>query len=78
MRAAIAALPYEHPKLAVTVQVDGAESWATQLQRCIARSRPVLELHAAQDALAHSNGQPSAQEVSAAALRQPMVVIRRR
>jgi hypothetical protein len=79
MRAAIAALPYEHPKLAVTVALDGQDNWASQLQRCIARSRPVLELHAAQAEPAPvGNGHATAQEVSASALRQPMVVIRRR
>jgi hypothetical protein len=76
MKAAIAALPFEHPRLGVTVALDGAEGWATQLQRCIARSRPVLELHAAEPPVAPaSNG---AQAVSAAALRQPMTLIRRR
>jgi hypothetical protein len=75
MKAAIAALPYEHPKLAVTVALDGAESWATQLQRCIARSRPVLELHAAEPI---GSAQPTAQEVSAAAQRRPMALVRRR
>jgi hypothetical protein len=79
MRAAIAALPYEHPKLAVTVQVDGAEGWAAQLQRCIARSSKVLDLYAAEPPTANgARLAPTAQEVSAAAQRRPMVVIRRR
>jgi hypothetical protein len=72
MKAAIAALPYEHPKLAVTVALDGHDSWAAKLQGAIARSRPVLELHAQEPiAPVESNG-PSPAEVSAAAMRRPM------
>jgi hypothetical protein len=74
MKAAMAALPYEHPKLAVTVALEGAEGWASQLQRCIARSRPVLELHRAEPI---GSAHPTPQEVSAAASRRPLVSYRR-
>jgi hypothetical protein len=77
MKAAMAALPYEHPKLAVTVALDGHDSWGAKLQGAIARSRPVLELHAAEAAPVASNGHDAA-AVSAAAMRMPMVSYRRR
>jgi hypothetical protein len=85
MKAAIAALPYEHPKLAVTVAVDGDESWALRLSRAIERSHKVIALRAIEGAVAPtSNGQAAndhttASVVSAASLRQPMAqLIRRR
>jgi hypothetical protein len=72
MKAAIAALPFEHPRLGVTVALDGRDSSATALQGAIARSRPVLELHAAEPAPVAPNGGHDAAAVSDAALRRPM------
>ena len=74
MKAAIAALPFEHPRLAVVATVDGRDNWAKALQGAIARSRPVLELHAAEPAPA-ANGGHDAAAVSATALRRPMPVV---
>jgi hypothetical protein len=76
MKAAIAALPYEHPKLAVTAVLDGSEDLGARLNRAIQRSAKVIELRAA-DAPVASNGHDAA-AVSAAAMRTPMVSYRRR
>jgi hypothetical protein len=81
MKAAIAALPYEHPKLAVTMAIDGHDSWATKLQGAIARSRQADAYRLIEAAPSAPNGQAegnSAAEVSTAAMRRPMALIRRR
>jgi hypothetical protein len=77
MKAASIAIQYESPKLAVTVQVND-EGMAARLQRCIARSNGAEAYRLIEAApLAPSNG-ATAQEVSAAAQRRPMTLIRRR
>jgi hypothetical protein len=45
MRAAIAALPFEHPKLAVTATIN-AEGFAAQLEAARSRSAKIFELRA--------------------------------
>jgi hypothetical protein len=77
MKAAIAALPYEHPKLAVTAVLDGTEDLGARLHRAIQRSAKVIELRAAQPEPVASNGHDAA-AVSAAAVRTPLVSYRRR
>jgi hypothetical protein len=76
MKAAIAALPFEHPRLAVTAVVDDRDLGA-RLARAIERSARVIEFRP----IEHEPPRPvapTAQEVSANALRRPMVVVRRR
>jgi hypothetical protein len=46
MRAAIAALPFESPKLAVTAIGPMSEGFALQLERAISRSGKVIEAQA--------------------------------
>ena len=46
MRAAIAALPFETPKLAVTAIGPMSEGFAMQLEKAIARSGKVIEAQA--------------------------------
>jgi hypothetical protein len=43
MKAAIAALPFENPKLAVTALVDGGNHWAARIERARLRSAKVIE-----------------------------------
>ena len=81
MKAAIAALPYEH--LAVTAVLNGDNDWAARMDACIARSRKVQEDRALLEAQpieppAASNGHAvyaTASEVSAAAVRRPMPIV---
>jgi hypothetical protein len=47
MKAAIAALPFEHPTLAVTALVDGGNDWAARIERARLRSAKVIELRPA-------------------------------
>jgi hypothetical protein len=49
MRAAIAALPHEHPKLAVTAQVH-TEGWGARLEAARERSAKVLAFRASERA----------------------------
>jgi hypothetical protein len=84
MKAAIAALPYEHPKLAVTAVLDGTEDLGARLSRAIERSHKVIALRAIEhEPMAPSNGNGAshseAAEVSSASMRRPMAqLIRRR
>jgi len=44
---AIDAIPFEHPKLAVTAIIpDGGDRFAERLEKALARSKPILELRA--------------------------------
>jgi hypothetical protein len=82
MKAAIAALPFEHPKLSATLAVQADDSWAAKLKNAIARSRQAEAYRLIQAApSAASNGaavHETAQEVSSASMRRPMALIRRR
>jgi hypothetical protein len=44
MRAAMAAIPFEHPKLAVTATIEAGD-FADQLEQAIERSRRVIEVN---------------------------------
>jgi hypothetical protein len=44
MRAAIAAMPFEHPKLAVVATADGNGDFAFQLDQAVERSRRVKDI----------------------------------
>jgi hypothetical protein len=80
MKAAIAALPFEHPRLAVTAVVSD-EGMAGRLARAIERSAKVIDFRPIELRPPETMAAPvaaTAQEVSAAAQRRPMVVIRRR
>jgi hypothetical protein len=46
MRAAMAALPFENPKLAVVATVDGNKDFAFKLDQAVERSRRVLMIEA--------------------------------
>jgi hypothetical protein len=82
MKAAIAALPFEHPKLSATLAVQADDSWAAKLQGAIARSRQADAYRLIQAAPSAANGQAedhtTASVVSTAAMRRPMALIRRR
>ena len=54
MRAAIAALPHERPKLAVTASVNGNEAFAAKLEEAIKRSGRVKVIE-------HQPAEPSRQ-----------------
>ena len=82
MKAAIAALPFEHPKLSATLAVQADDSYAARLQAAIARSNGVeayraIEHQPAAAANGHAEHNEAA-EVSTAAMRRPMALIRRR
>jgi hypothetical protein len=74
MKAAMAALPYEHPKLAVTAVLDGTDDLGARLHRAIQRTAKVIELRAE----APRPAPHDAAAVSAAAVRTPLVSYRRR
>jgi hypothetical protein len=82
MKAAIAALPFEHPKLSATLAVQADDSWAAKLKNAIARSNAAEAYRLIQAAPTAANGgadlAPSAAEVSSASMRRPMALIRRR
>jgi hypothetical protein len=82
MKAAIAALPFEHPKLSATLAVQADDSWAAKLKNAIARSSQAEAYRLIQAApTAASNGaavHETAQEVSSASMKRPMALIRRR
>jgi hypothetical protein len=44
IRCAMAALPFEHPKLAVMAMVPDAGNWADRLEKALAASGRILEL----------------------------------
>src|SRR6516164_8084212 len=71
MKAAIAALPFEHPKLAVTAVIEGGADFAARLERAVGRSAKVLELRRSDQPAVND-----AAEVSAAAMRVPMAIPR--
>jgi hypothetical protein len=82
MKAAIAALPFEHPKLSATLAVQADDSWAAKLKNAIARSSKADAYRLIEAAPTAGNGHAavydSAADVSASAVRRPMAMIRRR
>jgi hypothetical protein len=78
MKAAIAALPYEHPKLAVTLAVQADDSWAAKLKNAIARSSKAEAYRLIQAGPRAADLAPTAQEVSSASMKRPMALLIRR
>jgi hypothetical protein len=81
MKAASIAIAYESPKLSATLAVQADDSWAAKLKNAIARSSKAEAYRLIQAAPTAANGAdlaPSAAEVSSAAMRRPMALIRRR
>jgi tripartite-type tricarboxylate transporter receptor subunit TctC len=82
LKAASIAIAYESPKLSATLAVQADDSWAAKLKNAIARSSKVEAYRLIQAAPTAANGHAavhdSAAEVSAAASRRPMALIRRR
>jgi hypothetical protein len=72
MKAAIAALPYEHPRLAVTAVLTD-EDLGARLHRAIQRTAKVIELRAQSQSAPVGPHDPAV--VSANALRRPMPVV---
>jgi hypothetical protein len=68
----LAALPFEHPKLAVTAVLTD-EDLGARLHRAIQRSAKVIELRAQSQSVPVAPHDPAA--VSADALRRPMPVV---
>jgi hypothetical protein len=83
MKAAIATLPFEHPRLSATLAVQADDSFAARLQAAIARSNGAAAYRLIEAAPSAANGQAAndhttASVVSTAAMRRPMALIRRR
>jgi hypothetical protein len=81
LKAASIAIQYESPKLSATLAVQANDSFAARLQAAIARSNGAEAYRLIQAAPSAANGAAvydTAADVSAAAMRTPMVSYRRR